>query len=270
VHPFTTEFDLYDVRVTTRINPEELFTGLMGSVHEGGHALYEQGFKPSDQRTLLAAAPSLGIHESQSLLWENIVARTRPFWQHYLPTLRKAFPGRLDGVTVDQVYEAVNRVEPGFIRVDADEVTYNLHIVLRFEIERALIEGDLAVADVPEAWNAKVYSYLGLDVPSDAVGCLQDIHWSHGSIGYFPSYALGNIYAAQLYEKIRHDIPNLHDQFGSGHFEPLLGWLRVHVHRYGRRRMAADIVSEASGQEAPDPGAYIRYLNEKYGELYRL
>lgn len=266
-HPFTTNFDLYDVRITTRVSPELLFSSLMSSVHETGHALYEQGFLPSDQRTWLGQAPSLGIHESQSRLWENIVGRSLPFWRHYTPILQEYFPGALDAVSPEDVYAALNRVERSLIRVEADECTYNLHIVLRFEIERALIEGTLAPRDVPEAWNAKMKTMLGLDVPNDAQGCLQDIHWAHAGFGYFPSYALGNLYASQLFAKIREDLPAIEDAIAGGEFDALLNWLRDHVHHVGRRRMAAEIVTDATGQP-PTPEPYLTYLETKYGALY--
>lgn len=267
VHPFTTNFDLYDVRVTTRIHTDELFSALTGSIHEGGHALYEQGFRPEDQRTLLAAAPSLGIHESQSRMWENVIGRSLPFWRHYAPKIRAHYPGRLDRVEPEEFYRAINRVEPSFIRVEADECTYNLHIILRFEIEVDLIEGRISVDDVPAVWNAKVKQYLGLDVPNDAMGCLQDIHWSHGSMGYFPTYALGNLYAAQLFETIDEAVPNLWAHVEAGNFSPLLSWLRQHVHQVGRRKTAPEIVEAATGRK-PDSAAFLRYLETKYGALY--
>lgn len=267
VHPFTTNFDLYDVRVTTRVHPREIFSALTGSIHEGGHALYEQGFRAEDQRTTLAQSPSLGVHESQSRMWENMIGRSLPFWQHYAPAIQKQFPGQLDAISPEQFYRAINVVEPSFIRVEADECTYNLHIILRFEIEVALIEGTLKVSDIPEVWNAKMKQYLGLDVTDDTMGCLQDIHWSHGSIGYFPTYALGNLYAAQLFETIGEAIPDLWDQVGQGDFAPLLGWLRENVHQHGRRKTAVEIVRDATGKE-PCSGAYLAYLEKKYGALY--
>jgi len=269
VHPFTTSFDLYDVRITTRTNTKELFAGLMGSIHEGGHALYDQGFQPKDRRTPLGSAPSLGAHESQSRMWENMIGRSLPFWKHYMPDLKELFPGQLDGISAEMVYAAVNHVQPSFIRVEADECTYNLHIILRFEIEVALMEGTLKVSEVPEAWNAKVKSYLGLDVPSDAMGCLQDIHWAHGAMGYFPTYSLGNLYAAQLFETILADEPNLWSNVEAGNFRPLLEWLRSHVHVHGRRKSAVEIVRDSTGKE-PGAEAYMRYLTGKYGDLYGL
>jgi carboxypeptidase Taq len=269
VHPFTTNFGLKDVRVTTRFEPRDPFSALTGSLHEGGHALYEQGYLESDERTFLADAPSLGIHESQSRLWENLVGRSRPFWKRYGPVYREAFPEQLKGVSDDDLFRAINRVAPSLIRVEADECTYNLHVILRFEIEVAIIEGDLSVTEVPEAWNAKMKDLLGLEVPSDDKGCLQDIHWSHASMGYFPTYALGNLYAAHLGEKIREELTDLDAQIESGDFTPLLAWLREHIHHIGRRKLAQDIIEEATGPEATaEP--FMRYLNSKYGEIYGL
>lgn len=269
VHPFTTNFDVYDVRVTTRLHPRELFSALTGSIHEGGHALYEQGFLPEDRRTTLAEAPSLGMHESQSRLWENIIGRSLPFWRHYIGPLRGHFPGQLDEVAVEDVYRAINAVQPSFIRVEADECTYNLHVILRYEIERALIEGTLAPAEVPDVWNEKVKAYLGLDVPDDAQGCLQDIHWSHGSMGYFPTYALGNLYSAQLFEKILEDLPELWQEVEAGRFQSLLEWLRENIHRVGRRKTAAEIVQDVTGRP-PEAGPYLKYLENKYTALYAI
>jgi len=267
VHPFTINFDMHDVRVTTRVDPRDPFSALTGSIHEGGHALYEQGFAAGDQRTVLAEAISLGIHESQSRMWENMIGRSLPFWQRYHAAFLAAHAPRLNGCSPEDLYRAVNRVEPSLIRVEADECTYNLHVVLRFEIETALIEGTLKVADVPEAWNAKMKQYLGLDVPDDAHGCLQDIHWSHGSMGYFPTYALGNLYAAQLFEKIEADLPALWADVASGSFSPLLGWLRANVHQVGRRMLPAQLVEHVTGR-APEARPYLDYLRKKYGAIY--
>jgi carboxypeptidase Taq len=267
VHPFTTKFDLRDVRVTTRVDPEDLFSALFGSIHEGGHALYEQGILEKDRRTTLGDAPSLGIHESQSRMWENMVGRSLPFWKYYTPHLRQRYPDQLKGVSPEQVYQAVNHVEPSLIRVEADECTYNLHIILRFEIEVALIEGSIRTAEVPEVWNAKVKQYLGLEVPNDAKGCLQDIHWSHGGMGYFPTYALGNLYAAQMFEKITEEIAGLWNQIEEGQFGGLLFWLRQNVHSLGRRKTASEIVKDSTGHP-PGSEAFLAYLEKKYGTLY--
>lgn len=267
VHPFTINMDMQDVRITTRTHPRELFSGITGSLHEGGHALYEQGFLEKDRRTLLAQAPSLGIHESQSRLWENTIGRSLPFWKHYAPLLRAHFPGQLDDVTPEAIHRAINRVRPTLIRVEADECTYNLHIILRFEIETALIEGSMRPAEVPEIWNARMKTLLGIDVPDDAHGCLQDIHWSHGEMGYFASYALGNLYAAELFEKMMEDMPDLWDHVEHGQFQPIRDWLHEHVYRVGRRKRATEIVRDATGRE-PSDEAFLRYLENKFSPLY--
>lgn len=269
LHPFSIYFDTRDVRVTTRLSEEALFSSLMSSIHEGGHALYMQGHADSDRRTPLCDAPSLGMHESQSRMWENIIGRSLPFWRHYLPVMRTYFPGRLDGLTPEDLYAAVNLVEPSLIRVEADECTYNLHIIIRFELEVALIEGSLAVNDIPEAWNAKVKQYLGLEVPDDAQGCLQDIHWAHGAFGYFPTYALGNLYGAQLFEAMLEQIPGLWDAVGEGGFTPILAWLREHVHGHGRRKLAHELIRDVTGRE-PSPEPYLTYLESRFGALYNL
>lgn len=268
-HPFTSEFDLFDVRVTTHVYEDNLFAGMMASLHEGGHALYEQGLREEDRRTPLGQAVSLGIHESQSRMWENLVGQSRPFWAHYGEVLRGFFPDEMKNVTPDMLYRSVNHVEPTLRRLEADECTYNLHIILRFEIEVDLIEGRLKVADVPARWNELMKKYLGLDVPDDANGCLQDVHWSHGALGYFPTYTLGNVYGAQLFAQIQKDIPELWTQIGRGNFCALFGWLREHVHRVGRRRLPAEIVRDATGKE-PGVEPYLSYLETKYSELYGL
>lgn len=269
VHPFTIDFATGDVRVTTRFSPDEPFSAFMGSLHEGGHALYGQGFDPADERTPLAEGISLGIHESQSRMWENMVGRSRAFWNHYTPLLAKTFPENMEGVTPEQVYRTLNRVQPSLIRVEADECTYNLHIVIRFEIEVALVEGTLSLDDLPGAWNAKVRDYLGIEVPDDARGCLQDIHWAHGSMGYFPTYALGNVYAAQLFERVLQDLPGLWDQVGRGEFTPLREWLRDHVHRVGRRKLPEELLQDVTGS-GPTVEPYLNYLETKFGEVYGL
>jgi carboxypeptidase Taq len=267
VHPFSTFFALDDVRITTRFSTDEFFSSLMGTIHECGHALYMQGHSRDDARTMLADGASLGMHESQSRMWENIIGRSLPFWKFYTPILREHFRGRLDAVTPEQIYAAVNRVQPSLIRVEADECTYNLHIIVRFEIEVALIEGALRVQDVPEVWNSTITKYLGLDVPDDARGCLQDIHWSHGAFAYFPTYALGNLYAAQLFQRIEREVPGLWQAVEDGNFGPLLAWLRDRVHRHGRRKVAPEILREVTG-EAPSSEAFLAYLEGKYGALY--
>lgn len=266
-HPFCTTFALRDVRLTTRYHPDQAFSALFTAMHEGGHGLYEQGFDPAYEGTPLSLAPSLGIHECNSRLWENIVGRSRAFWRHYLPVAREYFPEQLRDVTVDMIYPAVNRVEPTLIRVEADECTYNLHVIARFELEIDLIEGRLAVKDLPEAWNAKYKHYLGIDVPNDAQGCLQDVHWSHGLFGYFPTYTLGNLYSAQVYEVVEKEIPDIQDRIEAGHLRVLREWLRERIHLVGRRKTAPEIVQAISGRE-PESAPYLRYLETKFGELY--
>ncbi|MDP8246105.1 MAG: carboxypeptidase M32 [Candidatus Hinthialibacter antarcticus] len=267
VHPFTTDFGQRDVRITTRVSDEEPFSCLTGAIHEAGHALYEQGFRDEDERTTLAEAISLGIHESQSRMWENLIGRSLPFWKRYAPLMQRAFPNELKGICAEQMCAAINQVQPTFIRVEADECTYNLHVVLRFELELDLIEGRLAVKDIPDAWNAKIKDYLGLDVTDDAMGCLQDIHWSHGSMGYFPTYALGNLYASQMFETIEKDIPDLWSHVEQGEFAPLLTWLRENVHRVGRRMTAPQLIKHITGDDlSSEP--FIRYLNKKFAGLY--
>ncbi|MDR7587240.1 MAG: carboxypeptidase M32 [Armatimonadota bacterium] len=266
-HPFATAFHPDDVRITTRYS-RYLPSALFAIFHEAGHALYEQGIPPQLARTCLGRGASLGFHESQSRLWENLVGRSRPFWAHYYPRLLELFPS-LRGVDLDRFYRAVNRVQPSLIRVEADEVTYNLHIMLRFDLERHLVEGTLAAEELPDAWREKMQAYLGITPPSDAEGVLQDIHWASGSVGYFPTYTLGNVISVQLYEAARRDHPGLPEDIGRGQFGTLLGWLRDRVHRHGRKYLPADLLRRATGSDlTPDP--YLRYLDSKFGEIYGL
>lgn len=246
-HPFTTSFSIQDVRVTTRLSPEAPASSLLSSVHEGGHALYEQGIPVEFDRTHLASGATLGIHESQSRMWENQVARSRPFWQYFFPIYQAFFPDQLGGVNLDSFLKAFNYSRPGLIRVESDELTYNLHIFVRFELELALMKGELKAKDIPAAWNEKYESYLGLRPGNDAEGCLQDIHWSHGAIGYFPTYTIGNILAAQMFEKAKSDIPNLDGFMSMGKFQPLLEWLRKNVHEHGARFTADELIRKITG-----------------------
>lgn len=268
-HPFCTDFGPGDVRLTTRYHEDDPLSALYSSMHEAGHGLYEQGFDLKWSGTPLALAAGLGIHECNSRLWENVVGRSRAFTRFVLPRFRKAFPGRLDAVSEEQWHAAANRVEPSLIRVEADECTYNLHVVIRFEIEVDLIEGRLAVADVPERWNALYREYLGVDVPDAARGCLQDVHWSHALFGYFPTYALGNLYAAQIFEVFLQEHPDFWSDVEEGRFLTLREWLRERIHLVGRRRLGPETVRAISGR-APEPGPYLRYLEEKYTPLYAL
>ncbi|NLE45629.1 MAG: carboxypeptidase M32 [Chloroflexi bacterium] len=268
-HPFTTSFSPHDVRITTRINPNQLHSGLFSTVHEGGHALYDQGISMELDRTPLCDGASFSLHESQSRLWENIVARSHCFWTHYLPRLTEYFPQQLADQTVDSFYRAINRVEPSLIRVEADEVTYNLHIFLRFELEQELLEGRLKVSELPEAWNAKMESYLGILPGDDATGVLQDVHWSSGSFGYFPSYALGNLLAVQFYNQALQDMPELPDQIAQGYLHPLRAWLRDHIHIHGKKMMPDQLVRQVTGQPL-SAAPFLTYLETKYAEIYGL
>ena len=267
-HPFSTGFNRDDVRITTRY-PHRSLSAIFGMLHESGHAMYSQGTAPSLERTPLAGGASNGIHESQSRLWENLVGRSRPFWQHAFPGLHELFPEQLRTVDAERFYRAVNRVEPSLIRVEADEVTYNLHIILRFELERALVAGELNPRDLPEVWNAKMAEYLGVTPSTDADGVMQDIHWPSGLIGYFPSYTIGNVASVQLFEAARRAHPDLPDQIRRGEFASLLTWLRAHVHQHGRKFFPRDLLVRATGGPlTPEP--YLRYLHEKFGEIYEV
>lgn len=266
-HPFASGFNTGDVRITTRYFPNYLPAAIFGIFHEAGHAMYEQGVSPAFERTPLARGASLGVHESQSRLWENLVGRSQPFWEHFLPKLQEQFPEQLSRIDVDAFYKAVNFVQPSPIRVEADEVTYNLHIMLRFELEKQLLEGKLAAEDLPEAWNDKTEEYLGLTAPNDADGVMQDIHWAGGSIGYFPTYTLGNLISVQLFEAALRAHPGLTDEFRQGRFSTLLSWLHEHVHRHGRKFFPRELIRRATGQDlAPEP--YLRYLERKFGAIY--
>jgi carboxypeptidase Taq len=267
VHPFAQSLGPDDIRVTGRF-AEDSLTGLFAVMHEVGHGLYEHQVDPALARTTLGTGVSLGIHESQSRMWENLVGRSLPFWRHWYPRLQERF-GHLAGMSLEDFHRAINVVRPTFIRVEADEATYSLHVILRFELEVALVEGSLAVADLPEAWNTRTKELLGIDVPDDAHGVLQDIHWAFGEFGYFPTYALGNIIASQLWEAVTRDVPDLEDSIGSGDLTPLREWLREHVHRHGRRLMPEELLRNATGS-ALDPQPFLSYLNAKYRPLYSL
>lgn len=268
VHPFTTNFDIYDVRITTRLNPDYLFSGIFSSLHEGGHALYEQGFREEDRGTWLAQAPSLGIHESQSRFWENIIGRSDSFCKFLLPILKEYFPSELEDITPEIIYKEVNRVFQNCVRVEADECSYNLHIILRYRIEKDLIEGNLSVSEIPEYWNELFKSLFGYLPPNDAHGCLQDIHWSHGSFGYFPSYTLGNLFSAQITEKIRSEL-NVSELITQGNFIPIRNWLKEHIYNVGRRQCARDIIKNICDVDISHQ-PYITYLKHKYGEIYKV
>ncbi|HNN12732.1 MAG TPA: carboxypeptidase M32 [Anaerolineales bacterium] len=268
-HPFETTFSVNDVRITNRYETGNPLATLFSAMHESGHAMYEQGVNPAYERTSLESGTSLAVHESQSRMWENLVGRSLPFWEHFFPGLKKAFPAQLDGVSAKTFYKGINKVEPSFIRVNADEATYNMHIMLRLELEIGMVEGSIAIKDLPEIWNAKMRDYLGVTPPNDALGVLQDIHWSYGSIGYFSTYALGNIVSAQLWEKINKDIKDLDEQIRKGKFDALLAWLREKIHKYGHKYDPQDLIQKATGSRI-DSAAYVRYLTKKYSDIYGL
>lgn len=266
-HPFSTTFSISDVRITTRIDEAFFNPGFFGTLHESGHAMYEQGVDPRLERTLLADGTSLGMHESQSRLWENLVGRSSAFWNHYFPRAQRAFPDALAGVSGEDFYRAVNKVSPSLIRVEADELTYNLHIMVRFELETALLEDKINVADLPEAWNDRMEAYLGVRPTSDSEGVLQDIHWSLGAFGYFPTYTLGNLISTQLFDRASRDIPGLQENIAAGSFSDLLDWLRSSIHRHGRRKSASEILLESTGSDL-SVESWIHYIEKKYEKIY--
>ena len=266
VHPAAYSFGTADIRITTRYSETSLET-LFSGMHEFGHGLYEHQIDSAFNRTPLATGVSLGVHESQSRLWENLVGRGLPFWRGFYPALVETFPDVLGDVELEDFHRAINRVEPSLIRVDADEITYSLHVVLRFDLERELLTGALSLDDLPEAWNARMREYLGIDVPDDARGVLQDVHWASGGIGYFPTYSLGNVISVQLWERIGEALPDLDDQIEAGEFGPLREWLRDHVHRFGRMFTPKETLERAVGGPI-DPEPYLRYLRRKAADLY--
>jgi len=269
-HPYMIKFSLGDVRITTRFNEARLSDALFSTLHESGHAMYEQGINPAYEGTPLAGGTSAGVHESQSRLWENIVGRSRGFWEHYYPILRDTFPEQLQGVDVESFYRAINKVKPSLIRVEADEVTYNLHVMIRFDLELQMLEGKLAIRDLPEAWNARYTSDLGVTPSSNQNGCMQDVHWFDSFIGgAFQGYTLGNIMSAQFYEAALEAHPSLPEDIRYGQFDTLRGWLTEHIYQHGSKYTAPELIERVTGKPlmiAP----YIRYLQQKYGELYSL
>jgi carboxypeptidase Taq len=267
-HPFCGGAGPGDVRITTRYNENDFGDAFFSILHEAGHGMYEQGLPRAQFGLPTGEAVSLGIHESQSRMWENQVGRSRAFWEHVLPRAKHAFPVLAD-VGLEPFYAAINEVQPSLIRVDADEVTYNLHILIRFELERALIEDDLQVAELPGAWREKYEKYLGITPPTDAEGVMQDVHWSAGLFGYFPTYSLGNLYAAQFFDAANAELGDQRAAFRRGEFQPLLGWLRDKIHCHGQRFPAADLVVRVTGKPLSH-GAWFSQMESKYGELYGL
>lgn len=269
-HPFMTKFALGDVRITTRVKENDLNEALFSTLHEAGHAMYELGINLDLDGTPLANGTSSGVHESQSRLWENLVGRSRGFWKHYYPKLQQAFPAQLSGVEMDSFYRAINRVTRSLIRTDADEVTYNLHVMIRFDLELALLEGTLAVRDLPEAWHARYQSDLGLQAPSNVDGVLQDVHWYGGIIGgAFQGYTLGNIMSAAFFEQAVAARPHIPAEIAQGQFGALHGWLKENIYQHGSKFTANELVERVTGGPLTiEP--YLRYLRTKFGELYDL
>lgn len=266
-HPFTINFSPQDVRVTTRIDENNFGSMTWSCIHEGGHALYEQGL-PAEQYGLpLGKFISLGIHESQSRLWENNVGRSKSFWKAHYPLLQSYFPTQMKAVSLDAFYAGINQIEPSLIRVESDELHYHFHILIRYEIEKALIEGSLSVTELPEAWAEKYKAYLDLDIPDDNQGVLQDIHWAHGSFGYFPTYSLGSFYAAQFFYQATIDLPNLIEEIENGDTSSLLTWLREKIHQHGRFYNAEELCKEITG-EPLNFKYFMAYAKEKYGGIY--
>lgn len=267
-HPFCTGIGPGDTRITTRYNPNRLNDALFGIMHEAGHGLYEMGIEKDKYfGSPMGESVSLGIHESQSRMWENQVGRSKAFWRYFFPQAQRIFKGSLDGVALDDFHAAINDVRPSYIRVEADEATYNLHILLRFELERALLSGDLKPADVAGEWNSRFKKYFGIEVDTDANGCLQDVHWSAGLVGYFPTYTLGNLYSAQFFAQATKEMPDLMKQFELGNYLGLREWLREKIHKHGRRYRADKLVQKVTGQ----PLSYkplVEYMNKKYSEIY--
>ena len=268
-HPFCGGAGPHDTRLTTRYDEHFFNGGFFGILHEAGHGLYEQGLDVEQYGLPAGEAISLGIHESQSRLWENLIGRSRAFWEYFFPLAQRTYPTALGDVTCDEFHFAVNHSEPSLIRVEADEATYNLHILIRFELEQALIADSLQVADLPTAWNEKYQQYLGITPPDDALGVLQDIHWSAALIGYFPTYSLGNLYGSQFFEQADADLGGIDRLSGQGEFTPLLEWLRTNIHRVGQRFSAVELVERVTGKPLSH-APLMRHLRKKYGELYQL
>jgi carboxypeptidase Taq len=267
VHPFAMSAATTDIRLTTRYDETDLGVSLFATIHEFGHGFYEANVDRALERTPLSQVSSMSLHESQSRMWENLVGRSLPFWRFFYPRLQAVFPNQFGNVELDKYYRAINKVQPSLIRVEADEATYNLHVILRFELEQQMLSGELPLEDLPEAWNARMAEYLFIDVPDDARGVLQDVHWSGGAIGYFPTYSLGNVVSVQLWEQLRAEIPDLDSQLERGEFSELAGWLRENLHRHGRKYTSRETLERITGG-GMDPGPYLRYLREKLGEIY--
>lgn len=268
-HPFTTSFAAHDVRVTTRVDENDFASLLWSSIHEGGHALYEQGL-PAEQYGLpLGEAASLSVHESQSRLWENCIGRGRYFWSHFYLVLKERFPEQLKEVGLDAFYKGINKVQPSLVRTEADELTYHFHVMIRYEIEKGLISGSLSPIELADKWNNMYREYLGVNPPDDKSGVLQDVHWAHGSFGYFPTYSLGSFYAAQYYVQAQKDIEGLEEQLANGETSEMLYWLRKNIHQYGRRYRSDELCRKVSGKGL-DFNDFMQYAYDKYEGIYNI
>ncbi|MFP5113200.1 carboxypeptidase M32 [Bacillaceae bacterium C204] len=267
VHPFAQTVNTGDVRLTTRYLERNVRSALFGTIHEAGHGIYEQHINPQFEESVLQSGASFGIHESQSRFLENMVGRSKEFWKYFYPKLQEYFPKQLENISVDEFYRAVNTVEPSFIRVEADELTYNLHIMLRYEIEKALISGEIEAKDLPVIWNQKMQDYLGVTPSTDTEGVLQDVHWSFGGIGYFPSYSLGNLYAAQILRMIQKDMPDFYNHIENGRFDLIQEWLKENVHQYGKLYTPNELIVKVTGEEL-NAEYLVEYLEKKYLEVY--
>lgn len=269
VHPFASGLHPYDVRLTTRYAEDDILYAVGSTVHEAGHGIYEQGLSAEHFGTPLCESVSYGIHESQSRLWENNIGKGLPFWKYFYPKLQKKWPKPFARVPLEEFYKIYNQVEPSLIRTESDEVTYNLHIIVRFEIEKEMIEGSIDLADLPKIWRAKMKEYLGIDVPTDSLGVLQDVHWSGGGIGYFPTYSFGNLYAAQFYAAMKKAIPDIDKQIAKGEFGQIRSWLNKHIHAHGKTYTAGALVKKVTGEDL-NSRYFADYLKEKYSKIYSI
>lgn len=269
MHPFSSSLHPNDNRITTRIHPSSLMSNIMAILHEGGHALYEMGLPQEQYGSPLGQSISLGVHESQSRWWETRIGLQKSFWKHYYPLLKRHFKGQLDTISLDQFYRGINQVKPSLIRIEADEVTYPLHVIVRFELEKALIGSELDVKDLPEAWNAMMQSFLGIKPTTDSDGCMQDIHWSMGAFGYFPTYALGNIYAAHIFPAFEKKFPEWEKRVSAGDLHFIRTWLNRSIHQYGRQYSSDELLKSIACKPV-SADAYIAYVNKKYAEIYGL
>ncbi|MGO4111256.1 carboxypeptidase M32 [Paenibacillus sp. YAF4_2] len=268
VHPFATGLNPGDVRITTRYLEDDVTSALFGTIHEGGHALYEQNLMPELIGTTLCTGTSMGIHESQSRFWENVIGRSKPFWEQYFGQLQEKFPGQLD-VSVEEFYRGINVVEPSLIRIEADELTYNLHIIIRYEIEKMIFNEGAKAADLPQIWNDKYKEYLGIEPPSNAEGVLQDVHWSGGAFGYFPSYSLGNMYAAQIADTMERELDGFWNLVGRGELLPIKEWLTERIYKFGKLKSPSELIQDVTGKPL-DPQHLVTYLERKYKDIYKL